>query len=115
MAPLKILVTPTHAQSVVILGGGPAGLTAAYRLIHQGYRVTIADPQPLVADTPTGMPGHDNPEPLTILGCHHATQALLRSLHADLQQPAQRDISLEFRLSENVIARYPHAWFPAPL
>ena len=108
-------MTPTHAQSVVILGGGPAGLTAAYRLIHQGYRVTVADPQPLVADTPTGTPADDNPEALTILGCHHATQALLRSLHADLQQPTQRDISLEFRLSENVIARYPRAWFPAPL
>ena len=108
-------MTPTHTQSVVILGGGPAGLTAAYRLIRQGYRVTIVDPQPLVADAPTDTPLHDSSEPLTILGCHHATQALLRSLHTDIQQPIQIGIPLEFRLDESTIARYPRAWLPAPL
>ncbi|MDO8307812.1 MAG: FAD-dependent oxidoreductase [Actinomycetota bacterium] len=108
-------MTPTHAQSVVILGGGPAGLTAAYHLIRQGYRVTVVDPQPLLANAPTDTTAYDGPEPFTILGCHHATQALLRSLHADLQQPVWLDIPLEFRLTESIIARYPRAWFPAPL
>jgi uncharacterized protein with NAD-binding domain and iron-sulfur cluster len=99
----------------VILGGGPAGLTAAYRLIRQGYQVTIVDPQPLLAGATTGTPADDSPEPHIILGCHHATQALLGSLHADLQQPIRLDIPLEFRLNESAIARYPRAWFPAPL
>ena len=99
----------------MILGEGPAGLTAAYRLIRQGYRVTIVDPQPLLAGAITGTPGYDSPEPLTIFGCHRATHALLRSLHADRQQPARLDISLEFCLNESAIARYPRAWFPAPL
>ncbi|MEK7762171.1 MAG: FAD-dependent oxidoreductase, partial [Nitrospirota bacterium] len=43
-------MTPTHTQSVAILGGGPAGLTAAYRLIHHGYRVTIVDRGPAVGN-----------------------------------------------------------------
>ncbi|MEO5955922.1 MAG: FAD-dependent oxidoreductase [Nitrospiraceae bacterium] len=107
-------MTPTHAQSVVILGGDPAGLTAAYRLIRHGYQVTIVAPQPLVPGAPAGTPLHDSPEPLTVFGCHHATHALLRSLHADRRQSAQLDIPLEFRLDENTVARYPKAWFPAP-
>ena len=37
-------MTSTTAQSVAILGGGPAGLTTAYRLTRQGYRVTIVTP-----------------------------------------------------------------------
>ena len=108
-------MTSTTAQSVVILGGDPAGLTAAYRLIHHGYRVTIVDSQPLLAGALASTPLYDSPEPLTIFGCHHATHALLRSLHVDRQQPARLDISLEFRLNENTVARYPRAWFPAPL
>ena len=108
-------MTSTHAQSVVILGGGPAGLTAAYRLTRQGYRVTIVDRHPLLEDAPTGEPLHDTPEPFTVLGCHHATQALLRSLHTDLKQPARIDVQLEFRLPDHSLIRYPRAWLPAPL
>ena len=108
-------MTSTHAQSIVILGGGPAGLTAAYRLIRHGYRVTIVDRRPLLGGALTGAAPNDTPEPFTILGCHRATHALLRSLHADLQQPAQLDIPLEFRLTEKTLTRYPRAWIPTPL
>lgn len=108
-------MTTARAQSVVIVGGGPAGLSAAYRLTRHGYRVTIVDRQPLLGSTLTCKPAHDDPEPFTILGCHHATQALLRSLHTDPQQPAQIDIPLEFHLPDSSLIRYPRVWLPAPL
>ncbi|TKB52976.1 MAG: FAD-dependent oxidoreductase, partial [Nitrospira sp.] len=102
--PLPNVVTSTATQSVVILGGGPAGLTTAYRLALLGYRVTIVD-----------QGTHNNPEPFTILGCHHATQALLHSLHSNSQQPNQIAIPLEFRLPDGSLVHYPRSSFPAPL
>ena len=108
-------MTPTNTQSVVILGGGPAGLTAAYRLIHHGYRVTIVDRGPTVG---TALPGEDlqqGPEPFTALGCHHATQALLHSLHSSPPQPEAMTIPLEFRLPDGSLVHYPRTAFPSPL
>lgn len=104
MDPLPNVVTSTATQSVVILGGGPAGLTTAYRLALLGYRVTIVD-----------QGAHNNPEPFTILGCHHATQALLNSLHSNSQQPDKIAIPLEFRLPDGSLVHYPRSSFPAPL
>jgi uncharacterized protein with NAD-binding domain and iron-sulfur cluster len=102
--PLPNVVTSTATQSVVILGGGPAGLTTAYRLALLGYRVTIVD-----------RGTHNNPEPFTVLGCHHATQALLHSLHSNSQQPDKIAIPLEFRLPDGSLVHYPRSSFPAPL
>jgi uncharacterized protein with NAD-binding domain and iron-sulfur cluster len=99
----------------VILGGGPAGLTAAYRLARLGYRVTIIDRRPLLGGAHTSEALGDTPEPFTILGCHHATQALLHSLHLDPQQPTKAEIPLEFRLHDGSLVHYPRTSFPAPL
>ena len=97
-------MTSTATQSVVILGGGPAGLTTAYRLALLGYRVTIVE-----------QGTHNNPEPFTVLGCHHATQALLHSLHSNSRQPDAIAIPLEFRLPDGSLVHYPRSSFPAPL
>jgi len=108
-------VTFTGAQSVAILGGGPAGLTAAYRLTRHGYRVTVIERRPLLGCAGTSeLPGDAN-KPFTILGCHRATQALLHSLHPDSWQPAKIEIPLEFRLHDDSLVRYPQTWVPAPL
>ena len=105
----------TTTQSVVILGGGPAGLTAAYRLTGHGYRVTIIDRHPLLGGARTSEDLCDVPEPFTIFGCHRATRALLHSLHPDPQQPTEAEISLKFRLHDGSLVRYPRTWLPAPL
>jgi uncharacterized protein with NAD-binding domain and iron-sulfur cluster len=115
LAALAILVTSTTAQSVVILGGGPAGLTAAYRLTRHGFRVTIIDRRTLLGDARTSENLCDVAEHFTILGCHHATQTLLHSLHPDPQQPAMAETSLEFHLHDNSLVHYPRTCFPAPL
>jgi uncharacterized protein with NAD-binding domain and iron-sulfur cluster len=103
------------AQSVVILGGGPAGLTAAYRLIGHGYRVTLVDRRPLLGGARTSEDPREDSEPFTMLGCHHATQTLLHSLHSDPQHPEETEVPLEFRLSDGSLVHYPHTWFPAPI
>lgn len=108
-------MTSTTAQSVVILGGGPAGLTAAYSLTRQGNRVTILDRGSLLGGTRTSEDLSDAPEPFTILGCHRATQDLLHSLHPAPQQPAEAEIPLEFRLHDDSLVHYPRTYFPAPL
>lgn len=108
-------MTTVTTQSVVILGGGPAGLTAAYRLTRLGYRVTIIDRRPLLGGARISEDLGDIPDPFTILGCHHAIQALLDSLHPDPQQPAEVEILLEFRLHDGSLIHYPRTSLPAPL
>lgn len=108
-------MTSTATQSVVILGGGPAGLTIAYRLIRLGYRVSIIDRRPSFGDTLIGEGSHNSSEPFTVLGCHHATQALLHSLHSNSRQPEEIAIPLEFRLPDGSFVHYPRSSFPAPL
>jgi len=108
-------VTSTTTQSVVILGGGPAGLTAAYGLTRLGYRVTIIERRPLFGGPRTSEAFGDAPEPFTILGCHRATQALLHLLHPDPRQSAEAEILLEFCLHDGSLVHYPRTSFPAPL
>jgi uncharacterized protein with NAD-binding domain and iron-sulfur cluster len=108
-------VTSTSNQSVAILGGGPAGLTAAYRLSRHGYHVTVIERGPLLGGALIGEDPHNDPEPFTILGCHHATEALLHSLHSNSQQPEKIAIPLEFRLPDGSFVHYPRTSFPAPL
>ena len=91
-------MTTVTTQSVVILGGGPAGLTAAYRLTRLGYRVTIIDRRPLLGGARISEDLGDIPEPFTILGCHH-----------------EAEILLEFRLHDGSLIHYPRTSLPAPL
>jgi uncharacterized protein with NAD-binding domain and iron-sulfur cluster len=108
-------VRSPNPQSVAILGGGLAGLTAAYHLTRQGYRVTVIERRPLLGGALVGEDHHNDPEPFTILGCHHATHALLHSLHSSPQQPEKIAIPLEFRLPDGSFVHYPRTAFPAPL
>ncbi|HSL05310.1 MAG TPA: FAD-dependent oxidoreductase [Nitrospiraceae bacterium] len=115
MVPLPILVTTASPQSVVIFGGGPAGLTTAYRLTRHGYRVTVVEKRSLLGGARTHKLPGDNPEPFTILGCHRATHTLLHSLHSSPQQPESIAIPLEFRLPDGSLVHYPRTAFPSPL
>jgi len=104
-------VTRDGRQSVIVLGGGPAGLTAAYRLSAGGCRVTLV--------TPSASPGHElrrtDEPPSPILGCHQATWALLHSLGMPRSPSWVSESTLEFLLQDGRIAHYPRTRFPTPL
>ena len=111
MGSLEILVTPNGRQSVIVVGAGPAGLTAAYRLTAHGHRITLL--------SASSMPGEhfrsasDPPSP--ILGCHQATWTLLHSLGLQRSPSLFVESTLEFLLPDGRLARYPKTRFPTPL
>ncbi len=49
--PLKKVVDEDRSEKVAVVGAGPAGMTAAYHLARNGYKVTIYE----AADKPGGM------------------------------------------------------------
>jgi uncharacterized protein with NAD-binding domain and iron-sulfur cluster len=98
-------------QSVIVLGAGPAGLTAAYHLTLQGHRVTLISDSPAIGDhfRREGDPPH------AILGCHHATWSFLRSLGIPSTPTTFGEATLEFLLPNGRLVRYPRTRFPTPL
>jgi uncharacterized protein with NAD-binding domain and iron-sulfur cluster len=104
-------VTATRTQAVLILGCGPAGLTAAYRLLQQGFRVTLIDQAQEAGGSLSARPY----APVTILECHLATWSLLRSLGPLLDGRQFQQAALEFRIADGRLVRFPSSRLPAPL
>lgn len=111
MASLEILVTLDGRQSVMVLGAGPAGLTAAYRLALGGLRVTVLTPSARIGEHVR----RESDPPASILGCHEATWALLHALGIRPDQPAFAEAQLEFLLPSDRVVRYPKTRFPTPI
>jgi uncharacterized protein with NAD-binding domain and iron-sulfur cluster len=111
VASLEILVTSDSRQSVMVLGAGPAGLTAAYRLARGGLRVTVLTPSARIGEHVR----RESDPPASILGCHGATWALLHALGLRPDQPAFAETQLEFLLPSGRVVRYPRTRFPTPI
>lgn len=111
--------------TVLILGGGLAGITAALRLSAQGCHVTVVESGPqlggrLVASRQnSASPASADPDvarfPLVLFGCHTATWSLLDSLGTAEQIPRQPSCALEFLLTDGRRARLSPSRFPATL
>lgn len=104
-------MTPDTRPSVIVIGDGPAGLTAAYRLIPSGCRITLLSPSSRAGEDFR----HASMPPWPILGCHHATWALLRSLGIERDPSMFAESTLEFLLPDGRLAHYPKTLFPTPL
>ena len=95
----------------MVLGAGPAGLTAAYRLALGGLRVTVLTPSARIGEHVR----RESDPPASILGCHEATWALLHALGIRPDQPAFAEAQLEFLLPSGRVVRYPKTRFPTPI
>jgi len=104
-------VTPDGRQSVLVIGGGPAGLTVAYRLALYGLRIALITPSAQVGK----YARRESDPPAAILGCHRATWALLHGLGIRPSQPAFSEALLEFLLPGGRVVRYPKTRFPTPI
>ncbi|HEY7128705.1 MAG TPA: FAD-dependent oxidoreductase [Nitrospira sp.] len=111
MAPLEIRVIQDSRQSVIVLGAGPAGLTAAYRISQRGLRVTVLTPSARIGEHVR----RESDPPATILGCHQATWALLQAFGIQPAHPAFAEAQLEFLLPSGRVVRYPRTRFPTPV
>jgi phytoene dehydrogenase-like protein len=115
VASLSILVTRPTSQSVIVLGGGLAGLTAAYRLASRGTRVTLLERRSTLGGN--ALESSEGPEslPLAVSNSHHATWALWRSLSSQVSSPPLTYAPLEFLLPGGRTVAYPFTPLPRPL
>ncbi len=104
-------MTSVPAPSVLVLGAGPSGLTAAYRLAQSGFRVTILD----AASTPGGSLATFPNSCTPIFGSHHTTWKLLHDLGTTQSHERFQQIGLEFALQDGRVVRYPTCYLPRPL
>ncbi len=94
-------------RSVVVIGGGPAGLTAALRLAELGYAVTLAEEQ-------DGLAGRLRASSALHFGCDKAVAALLRSLGHGFPSRTWRRAQLQIAQPDG-LARLHRPWVPGPL
>lgn len=127
-------------RRVLVIGGGPAGLTAAVRLSADGYTVTLieqrarlggrliggrAEPGPI---PPAAHPGSGDGErrrpehplgstdalPSVILGHHRATLSLLQALGTSPHAPFPHRLRLELMPPAGRAVHLSRPWAPAP-
>ncbi len=99
--------------SVLIIGGGPAGLTAALRLSARGNAVTLLEQGGELGGRLIRS-GTDAIPPV-FLGSHRASLSLLKTLGTAGHVRFSGGVNLEFPLSGDRTARLRRPWAPAPV
>lgn len=95
-------------RTVLVIGGGPAGLTAALRLNSAGFQVTLLEQ--------SGKPGGRlETAPLVILGYQRATRSLLDCLGTSRLLGSFSRSHYDFRFANGACARLRRPWLPGPL
>ncbi len=92
---------------ILVIGAGPAGLSAAVAAARRGARVTLVDQAP----TPGGSLSHRPDAPLLFGGYHTATRSLLSWL-GDSGERALDPVSLEIRQPSGRIVRWRAGFVP---
>lgn len=108
-------MTRPSSPSIIVLGGGLAGLTAAYRLASQSIRVTLVDRRSTVGGNAI-QPGKGwESAPLVASAGHQATWALWRSLQSQAGPAPFMNVPLEFLLPDGRTVPYPFTPLPRPI
>ncbi len=110
----------SHSQrNVAVVGAGLAGLSAAFRLLQQGYRVSIFEAAPQAGGRARGVAQEqtmiDNGQHLCI-GAYHATLELLKDAGLDAGQIFMRlPLALHMHDGAQRMSLITPGWLPAPL
>jgi len=107
-------VTRPTPSSVIVLGGGLAGLTAAYRLASHGTHVTLLELRSTLGGNAIPPGKGWEPLPLTISNSHDATWNLLRSLGSRISPARLPQVPLEFLMPDGTTTAYRYTPLPQP-
>lgn len=101
-------------ESVLVIGAGPAGLTASLRLRKAGFRVTLISEEPVFGQRQIHDGDADSLPPI-LLGADHATMALLAELGTARQVHFSSRLHYEFYSPRKPITRLRRPFGPASL
>jgi zeta-carotene desaturase len=114
------VTTPAGGRGAVVLGGGVAGLVAAFGLADAGYRVTLLESRGWLGgrafsfvDRASGARLDNGPH--AMLGCYRAMRALLRRLGTEDRFAKDRALRIAYRTASGRIDRLALAALPVPL
>lgn len=105
-------------RTVLVIGGGPAGIMVAIRLRERGYAVTLLEQQSELGGRLISPPESVEPTdaiPSVVLGCHKATLSLLKRLGTAHQVRFSNQLRFEFLLPGGRLVSLHRAWLPGPL
>jgi len=97
------------SHTVAVIGGGIAGLTAAFELSSQGHEVTILEESSGLGGRLTGNPA------IPLFGCYTALRALFDKLEATSLFRASKHAALEFLQTNGTCVQYAPLPLPSPL
>ena len=95
-------------RTVLVIGGGPAGLTASLRLSSSGYAVTLLDQGDRLG-------GHLDGAPTVLLGCQVTTASLLTALGTSDRIGFSDHLHFEFQSAGRRPVQLRRARLPGPL
>ena len=104
-------------RTLLIIGGGPAGITAALRLSARGYAVTLLEQRRELGGrliSPHEPVESTDAIPLVVLGCHKATLSLLETLGTARQVRFSNRLRFEFLLPGGRLVPLRRPWLPGP-
>jgi uncharacterized protein with NAD-binding domain and iron-sulfur cluster len=93
---------PANAPAAYVLGGGVAGLTAAFGLAERGYRTTLLESRGWLggrafSSFDKAAERHLDNGPHAMLGCYRSTRALLRRLGTEGLFQQDRALAMAYR------------------